>query len=112
MTAFRVFLAVIFLSGTAYTVPVVASHGFTLFHVFFGDMAEMGWPGQFNFDFMGMLLMSGTWIAWRHRFTPAGLLLALGGYLLGAPFLSAYLLFASRGCETVSEVLARPAESR
>jgi len=63
--------------------------------VFFGDMRAMTWPGQFNFDFMGFLLLSGFWVAWRHRFSPGGLILGLVAILGGIMFLSLYLFVAS-----------------
>lgn len=95
MQTFRIYLALIFAAVTIYTVPVVMEHGLNLFPFFFGDMAEMGWAGQFNFDFMMMLLMSATWVAWRHGFTLNGVLLAIPAFLGGAPFLTAYLLYHS-----------------
>ena len=107
MTGFRSLLAALFLAVGAYTAIVMVAHGPNLFPAFFGDMAAMGWPGQFNFDFMAMLALSGSWIAWRHHFTPTGLLLGVGGFFLGAPFLTAYLLWWSRDAEQVADVLAR-----
>ena len=95
MTAFRAMLALIFLAVVVYTVPVIMNHGMNLFAPFFSDMLAMGWAGQFNFDFMFMLLLSGFWIAWRHQFTPAGLGLGILGFFGGAPMLSLYLLIMS-----------------
>lgn len=69
MTAFRILLVVIFSSIAVYTAPVVLTYGINLFPVFFGDIAEMGWPGQFNLDFMGFLVLSALWTAWRNRFS-------------------------------------------
>jgi hypothetical protein len=79
----------------AYTGVVIARHGLDLFSVFFADMAKMGWAGQFNLDFMGMLLLSALWVAWRHRFSAAGLALALLAFFGGTPFLCVYLLIES-----------------
>lgn len=92
MTAFRTLLALIFLTIAAYTSVVGFNHGMNLLPVFFGDMMTMGWPGQFNLDFMFMLTLSGLWVAWRHRFSPVGLALGLLAIFGGALFLSAYLL--------------------
>ncbi len=69
MTAFRILLIVIFSVIVVYTAIVVADHGLGLFPIFFGDIATMGWPGQFNMDFMGFLTLSGLWLAWRHHFS-------------------------------------------
>jgi hypothetical protein len=66
-----------------------------LIPVFFGDMATMAWPGQFNADFMCLLLLSGLWVGWRHRFSTAGVVLGLVAVFGGALFVSAYLLIAS-----------------
>ena len=96
MNAFRLLLGLVFGVVTAYTVFVAMEHGLGLFpSIFFGDIAEAGWPGQFNLDFLGMLVLSGFWAAWRNHFTPRGLLLGLGGLFLGAPFLALYLLILS-----------------
>ncbi len=96
MNAFRLLLGVIFGVIVVYTVFVAMEHGLGLFGVFFGDIAEGGWPGQFNLDFMGMLILSGFWMAWRNNFTPGGLVLGVGGLLLGAPFLTLYLFILSQ----------------
>lgn len=95
MTALRVLLVVIFLVIAGYTVVVVDRHGMNLLSVFFGDMALLGWPGQFNLDFFCMLMLSGLWVAWRHHFSSAGIVLGLGALFGGAFFLSAYLLVQS-----------------
>ena len=95
MTAFRTLLAVIFVSIAGYTLVTVTNHGLSLFTIFFGDMAEMAWPGQFNFDFLCFLVLSATWLSWRHHFSPAGLFFGVCGLFGGAFFLSAYLLIVS-----------------
>ena len=66
-----------------------------LLQVFFGDMATMGWPGQFNLDFMCFLVLSALWLSWRHHFSPIGILLGVVGFFGGALFLSAYLFIES-----------------
>jgi hypothetical protein len=95
MSGFRILLAVIFICIAGYTAVVIANHGTGLFAVFFGDIAKMGWPGQFNLDFLGFLTLSGLWLAWRHQFSPAGLALGVLGFFGGAPVLTAYLFVAS-----------------
>lgn len=95
MVAFRVLLVTIFCAVVLYTAPVLIAHGPNLFAPFFSDMLEMGWPGQFNFDFMCMLLMSALYVAWRHQFSGPGLGLAVVAFFGGAPFLTAYLLYQS-----------------
>ncbi len=95
MTAFRVLLGVLWAILVGYTGIVIANHGMGLLKVFFGDMAAMGWPGQFNLDFMFMLMLSALWVAWRHRFSIGGLALGLLALFGGSLFLATYLLVLS-----------------
>lgn len=95
MIAFRLLLSAILATIVLYTIPVVANHGLGLLQVFFGDIVKMGWPGQFNLDFLGFLILSALWTAWRNDFSPGGLGLAILAFFLGAPFLTAYLLLLS-----------------
>lgn len=94
MNLFSAFLVLIFLALASYTAVVVGDHGMNLFPVFFGDIAKMGWPGQFNLDFLFMLALSGLWVAWRHQFSPAGIALGMLAFNGGALFLSVYLMVA------------------
>lgn len=92
MGFFRTLLVLIFIIIAGYTAVVISNHGMNLFAVFFGDMAKLGWAGQFNLDFMFMLAFSALWVAWRHAFSGTGLLLATIAFLGGSPFLCVYLL--------------------
>lgn len=94
MSAFRVLLGVIFTSILIYTSIVGINHGWNLLPIFFGDMMAMTWPGQFNLDFTGFLTLSGLWLAWRHHFSPGGLLLGVLGLFGGMGVLAPYLLIA------------------
>ncbi|WP_293372361.1 hypothetical protein [Nevskia sp.] len=95
MMIFRLFLVAAWLGLMAYTVMVIQNHGPDLVTVFFGDIAMIAWPGQFNLDFTIMLALSAIWIAWRHQFSAAGLLLALTAQFGGSAFLLLYLLVLS-----------------
>lgn len=95
MTAFRIFLITFLIVLLVYTLIVVANHGIGLFSVFFGDMLAMNWPGQFNLDFMGFLMLSGLWVVWRNNFTPMGFVLGFFAFIGGMTFLPVYLLFLS-----------------
>ena len=95
MGALRILLAVIFVCITGYTGVVVAHYGFGLLPIFFGDIAAMAWPGQFNVDFMCFLALSALWLAWRHHFSAVGIALAVLGFFGGALFLSVYVFCAS-----------------
>ena len=96
MAAFRVVLVVLFVWVVGYTIPVLAEHGLApLLPTFFGDMAEFTWPGQFNADFFGFLVLSGLWVAWRNHFSPLGLALGVVALFGGIPFLTAYLFIMS-----------------
>lgn len=95
MAIFRLLLVLIFAAITLYTGIVITNHGINLLPVFFGDMAALAWPGQFNLDFMCMLALSGLWVSWRHRFSGAGIALGVLAFFGGALFLSLYLLVES-----------------
>ena len=95
MTAFRALLIALWATIVGYTAIVMANHGMGLLNVFFGDMAAMAWPGQFNLDFMSMLTLSALWVAWRHQFSSAGLVLAGLAFFGGGLFLTTYLFIVS-----------------
>lgn len=95
MTLFRILLITIIAVVGVYTAIVIAKYGMWLYPIFFGDMADMTWRGQFNLDFLCFLIMSGVWVAWRHAFSVGGLVLGFAAFNLGAPFLAAYLLVES-----------------
>jgi len=105
LTAFRILLAAIVATVAAYTAVVGANHGWNMLPVFFGDIAALTWPGQFNTDFTGFLLLSGLWLAWRHRFSPAGLALGVAGVFGGILLLASYLLIASFAAKGDMKVL-------
>lgn len=92
MPLFRLFLLTCLIAIAAYTSVTISNHGLNLLPVFFGDMAEMAWPGQFNLDFMGFLALSAIWTAWRHQFSAAGLGLGVLAFFGGMLFLPIYLL--------------------
>lgn len=91
MTLFRLFLMICLIVLAAYTGVTIAHHGWNLFPAFFSAVSEMGWQGQFNFDFMMMLMLSALWTAWRHEFSLSGLVLALVAFNGGMMFLAIYL---------------------
>ena len=95
MGAFRILLAVFITAIISFTGVVITNHGWNLLPIFFGDIAAMTWPGQFNFDFLCFLILSGLWVAWRHHFSPGGLALGVLGLFGGIMFLAPYLLMAS-----------------
>ncbi len=68
MMFLMIFLVIAWLSLMAYTTAVIANHGMGFLLVFFGDIAAMEWPGQFNMDFTLMLSLAAIWIAWRIDF--------------------------------------------
>jgi hypothetical protein len=95
MGAFRILLAIFIIAIISFTGVVISNHGWNLLPIFFGDMAAMTWPGQFNFDFLCLLTLSGLWIAWRHHFSLGGLALGVLGLFGGIMVLAPYLLIAS-----------------
>lgn len=92
MMLFRLLLAAIVAAVGIYTVPVVGEYGIDFVTPFFADIAKMGWPGQFNMDFLSFLILGSVWLMWRHHFSALGMLFGLLIFAGGAPFLCSYLL--------------------
>jgi hypothetical protein len=95
MTLFRLFLMLCIAVIAGYTAVTVSAHGINFLPQFFGDIAAMGWPGQFNLDFFAFLSLAGLWLAWRHHFSIGGIALGLAIFAGGMPLLAAYLLVHS-----------------
>ena len=95
MIGFRTLLVLFLVILLLYTGVVIANHGVDLLTIFFGDIAKMGWPGQFNLDFTFMLILSALWTAWRNRFSGTGIMLSFLALIGGSLFLSIYLLALS-----------------
>jgi hypothetical protein len=114
VSAFRALLLVLWVVIAGYTAVVAANHGTGLYSAFFGDIAKMEWPGQFNLDFMCLLMLSGLWVAWRHRFSTAGLALGVLALFGGALFLTAYLIAISlqTGGDVKELLLGKLSEAR
>ena len=93
MRPFYLFLMALWGALAVYTAYVIDAYGLNLFAVFFGDMGNWNWSGQFNLDFMMMLFLSASWTAWRNRFSISGLMLAVVAFLGGAGFLMPYLTY-------------------
>lgn len=105
MSAFRVYLVVALVSLTAYTLPIGIQHGWNLLPIFFSNIAEMSWSGQFNFDFMTFLGLSAIWVSWRHQFSAAGVALGVVAFFGGMMFLAPYLLWASSQADGDPKIL-------
>ena len=105
MTLFRVYLVAVLLGLAGYTLVVGMNHGWGLLPIFFSNIAEMSWSGQFNLDFMAFLGLSGIWVAWRHQFTGGGIALGVVAFFGGMMFLAPYLLWASTKSDGDARVL-------
>lgn len=92
MLALRLFLIIGWTVLLAYTSFTVGKEGINLFPAFFGAMASGSWQGQFNLDFMLMLMLSALWTGWRNGWSVSGSLLAIVAFFGGAAFLKVYLL--------------------
>lgn len=113
MRAFRIYLVLVIACLGTYTLLVGSEHGWNLLPVFFGDLAALTWPGQFNADFTTFLSLSALWLAWRHQFSPGGLVLGLAGFFGGMMVLAPYLLWASREANgDVAALLLGPTRAR
>lgn len=76
-----------------YTGFTLSIDGIDFLSVAARDLSAMGWSGQFIVDFSCYLVLSALWVAWRHRYSAAGLLLALLALVGGFFFFGFYLLY-------------------
>lgn len=76
-----------------YTALSVRNEGWDLFTIFVNNLTSLTWNGQFNLDFSSYLLLSGLWILWRNKFSPASLLIGGVATILGILFFAPYLLY-------------------
>lgn len=95
MTVLRLFAFVFLIILSIYTLVVVANHGANLIPDFVGDLRAMAWPGQFNLDFAGFLILSALWVGWRHEYSLTGWVLTPLALFGGMMFLTVYLLIVS-----------------
>ncbi|MEO1305451.1 MAG: hypothetical protein AAFV37_10770 [Pseudomonadota bacterium] len=95
MTVLRLYAGIFLIVLLVYTGIVIANHGANLVPIFFGDMAKMAWPGQFNLDFMGFLVLSALWVGWRHEYSLTGWVLTPLALFGGMLFLCIYILIVS-----------------
>lgn len=93
MIIFRLLLILLTINILIYTATTGSNHGWNLVPVFFDDIAAMGWPGQFNTDFLSFLILSMSWTIWRNNFSPVGIVLGVLALFGGIMFLAPYLLF-------------------
>lgn len=95
MTIIRVIWASMLAAISIYTFDVIGRHGWNFVTPFFAAVSQQDWQGQFNADFLGMLILSAIWTGWRNGWSLQGNILALMALSLGAPFLCCYFLILS-----------------
>lgn len=99
MNAVRFVAAILTAALAVYTVFAVANEGPNFVPMFLNDLTALGWTGQIFLDLVCYTTLSGLWIAWRHDFSPLGLVLGLiavpGAWLFFGP----YVLIASIAAE-------------
>lgn len=95
MTILRVFLAVSTIAIFAITFYAVGTKGFNWPAVYFGDLLNLDWRTQFNYDFLVHLFLLATWVAWREGFGLKGYLYGFLSIFMGGMFGFPYLLLAT-----------------
>lgn len=93
MTLFRTFLITSFVAIFSYTAFTIVTYGINIAPIFFGDIASLTWRGQFAFDFLTYLWLSGLWVAWRGGFTGGSIAHGVTASILGMVVFAPYLLF-------------------
>lgn len=89
---FSILLVVQTIGLLAYTYLAFQTEGADLFGVFLSNLKALSWNGQFNFDFLCYLTLSGLWIMWRNKFSGKSILLGIIAMVMGFLFFAPYLL--------------------
>lgn len=105
MIIIRGFLSVIFISLLCYTGFVVSNYGWGKLPIYFGDLIAFNWNGQFNLDLLGYLGLSALWVAWRHKFSVAGLLNGVLASFFGMLYFAPYVLWQSLNAHSISALI-------
>lgn len=95
MNRLRVFLIVAWAVIMFITYKACSADGLSAGDIFMSDIKAMSWRAQFNVDFLVHLLLFGSWVAWRSRFRPTGVVLGVFCVLGGGALTLAYILVAS-----------------
>lgn len=95
MSVLKIFLTLCWLVIVFVTVQAFSQQGMIAGELFVADIQALNWRAQFNVDFLAHLLLMGSWVAWRHRFSTAGFVLALACVLGGGLVSMLYILVAS-----------------
>ncbi len=95
MIALRILLVILYAVLAGYTIAVASEHGMNFMTVIFGLLGAVDWPGQITLDFLIYLALSALWIAWRHRFSPAGIVMAVLAFFGAALVLLVYVFWAT-----------------
>ncbi len=94
MIALRIYLIAFYIMLVIYTLFVGSAYGWNFVPFAIEEIAALTWPGQFTLDFSAYLVLSALWVAWRHAFSRAGIVLGLIASVGGILFLAPYLLYA------------------
>lgn len=105
MRALQALLALSSLLLLVYTGWVWVELGPNFLPAYLQGFSGVSWQGQFNLDFTVYLLLSGLWVAWRHRFSPLGIALGALALLGGLCLFGPYLLWASARADSVTGLL-------
>lgn len=92
-TALFVFLLLITMVALGYTGVVIHKQGWGFLQEALINLGSLTWDGQFTLDFVAYLLLSGCWVAWRHRWSWPGIGMALLCVLLGIIVFAPYVMY-------------------
>lgn len=93
MLILKTLLAVLWIAVLVVTVQAIGSQGLNAAgDIFFADLTSGAWHAQFAADFAGHLLLIAIWVAWRHKFSIAGVIFSVLCVLGGGLFSFMYIL--------------------
>lgn len=106
MTAFRIYLIVVWVAFVAFCIAIAPQAGLDLIGPFNEAFAAGDWISAGLADLMSLIVLAALWAGWRNAWSPGGWLMAvlvlLGGSLVLLPYL---FILVSREKGDMSRVL-------
>lgn len=94
MNTLKLLLVISTIAIYALTVIVSVKQGINWPAVAIGDLSELNWRSQFNFDFIVHLLLLATWVTWREGGSAKAYLFGFLSIVMGGMFSFPYIIYA------------------
>lgn len=94
MNRLKILLALSTVGIYALTTTAILSQGWNWPAVAIGDLLDLNWRSQFDFDFIIHLLLLAVWVVWREGANARAYLFGFLSVIMGGMFSFPYLIYA------------------